>query len=122
MAQRPQRPCRATGCRALHRNAHGYCDAHAHLVKVWTKTPEQSGRGGRPWRRLRDQILERDGYLCQCEGCQRRALPLVAHEVDHIKPISQGGTDDPGNLRAINRDCHRAKSQAEAQRARRPGR
>jgi len=41
-------------------------------------------------------------------------MPLVAHEVDHIIPKAQGGTDDPGNLRAINRDCHRAKTQKEA--------
>lgn len=119
MPMRPQRPCRAPGCRELHRNANGYCDEHAHLAKVWTKPTGQPGRGGRPWRRLREQILARDGYLCQCEDCQRRPLPLVAHEVDHIKPISQGGTDDPSNLRAINRGCHKAKSQAEAMRGRR---
>ncbi len=122
MARRPQRPCRALGCHTLHRNANGYCDAHAHLAKVWAKKPEQSGRGGRPWRRLREQILERDGYLCQCDDCQRRLLPLVAHEVDHIdntRGPSGELNDDPSNLRAINRDCHRAKSQAEAQAGRR---
>ncbi|WP_202109417.1 HNH endonuclease signature motif containing protein [Bordetella sp. 15P40C-2] len=87
------------------------------------KKAEQSGRGGRPWRRLRDQILERDGYLCQCEDCQRRPLPLVAHEVDHID--NTRGPDgklnnDPSNLRAVNEDCHKRITQAQAQRARRP--
>lgn len=72
------------------------------------------GRGGRPWRRLRERILERDGWLCQCEDCQQRKMPLPAHEVDHIIPLSQGGTDDPSNLRAISRSCHRAKSAREA--------
>lgn len=119
MAQRPQRPCRAVDCRALHRNANGYCDEHGHLAKIWSKKPEQSGRGGRPWRRLREQVLERDGYLCQCDECKRRPLPLVAHEVDHIKPRAEGGTDDPSNLRAINKGCHKTKSQAEALRGRR---
>lgn len=76
------------------------------------------GRGGRPWRRLREQILERDGYLCQCQACEKRSVPLIAHEVDHIKPIAQGGTDDPKNLQAINRDCHKAKTRAEAVRGR----
>lgn len=71
------------------------------------------GRGGRPWRRLRLQTLERDGWLCQCEDCKKRKLPLPAHEVDHIISLSQGGTDDPSNLAAINRDCHRRKSQRE---------
>lgn len=76
------------------------------------------GRGGRPWRRLRDQIMERDGHLCQCPACKKRPVPKVAHEVDHIKPVAFGGTDDPGNLQAINRDCHKAKTQAEALRGR----
>src|SRR5690606_33446288 len=76
------------------------------------------GRGGRPWRRLRAQILERDGYLCQCPDCKKRPIPRVAHEVDHIRPLSQGGTDDPGNLQAMNKHCHALKSQQEAQNAR----
>ncbi|OXR49599.1 MULTISPECIES: HNH endonuclease [unclassified Pusillimonas] len=112
MPQRPQRPCRH--CKALHRNASGYCNEHVGLAKQWRKTPGKSGRGGRPWRRLRDYILARDGYLCQCRDCQKRLVPLVATEVDHIIPESQGGTDDHSNLRAINEDCHRKKTQAEA--------
>lgn len=74
------------------------------------------GRGGRPWRRLRAQVLKRDGFMCQCENCQGRVL--IAHEVDHITPVFEGGTDDLSNLRAINRDCHSVKTQAEAKRAR----
>lgn len=74
------------------------------------------GRGGRPWRRLRDHVMKRDGYMCQCQDCSGRRL--IAHEVDHVVPKAEGGTDDPSNLRAINRDCHKAKSQREARRAR----
>lgn len=68
-----------------------------------------SGRGGRPWRRLREQILERDGGLCQCDDCRRRPLPLVAHEVDHIDNTRGPDgelNDSPENLRAVNKDCH----------------
>jgi hypothetical protein len=57
--------------------------------------------------RLRRQILERDGGTCQmcgsaagedsgCEPGKRCRL-----QVDHIVPISQGGTDDPSNLRSV---------------------
>ena len=57
--------------------------------------------------KLRRQILERDGGTCQvcgsaagedsgCEPGKRCRL-----QVDHIVPISQGGTDDPSNLRAV---------------------
>jgi len=33
-----------------------------------------------------------------------------------VVPVWEGGTDDPSNLQAINRDCHRAKTVAEAAR------
>ncbi|UYB51164.1 HNH endonuclease [Xanthomonas sp. AM6] len=62
-------------------------------------------------------MLKRDGYLCQCEACQSSGrLPLLADEVDHIVPVAEGGTDDMSNLRAINHDCHKVKTQAEARR------
>lgn len=101
----------------------GYCAKHeGDAIRDWVKAPEKSGRGGRPWRALRLQILERDGWLCQCEDCQKRSLPLVAHEVDHIdnqRDAFGRMNDDPSNLRAINRDCHRKKTQAEAAKGRR---
>jgi hypothetical protein len=57
--------------------------------------------------KLRREILQRDGGTCQmcgaaagedsgCEPGRRCRL-----QVDHITPISQGGTDDPSNLRAV---------------------
>lgn len=70
------------------------------------------GRGGRPWRRLRDQVLLRDAYLCQ--PCLRAGVLQAAREVDHIKPISNGGTDDWENLQSICLPCHRAKSLVES--------
>lgn len=75
------------------------------------------GRGGRPWRRIRDRILKRDEYLCQ--ACRREGLLTLAEEVDHIVPEHQGGTDDDSNLEAICKPHHDAKTQAEAHAARR---
>ena len=70
------------------------------------------GRGGRPWRRLRDSVMARDAYLCQpCKALDKLTL---ASEVDHIIPVSKGGKDQHDNLQAICDDCHKAKSQAEA--------
>ena len=71
------------------------------------------GRTGN-WRTLRAKVLERDEYLCRCDACSASSDPLPAHEVDHIVPLSQGGKDNPENLRAINRDCHRIKTAAES--------
>ncbi|WP_085696285.1 HNH endonuclease [Pseudomonas sp. B26(2017)] len=117
MPVRTQRPCRAQGCRQLHRNGNGHCDAHAELAaeksKAWA-TRKGSGRGGRPWRRLRDQILKRDGYLCKCDNCVALGRILEADEVDHIVALAQGGTDLPSNLRAINKHCHKAKTLIES--------
>lgn len=112
MPQRPLKPCRLVSCKSLTRNS-GYCDEHAELGKAWV-TRQGSGRGGRPWRRLRDQVLRRDQYICRCEVCAASKRIREATEVDHIIPLSQGGTDVMSNLRAINVDCHREKTQREA--------
>jgi len=82
---------------------------------AWSKESRHARGYGAKWDKLREQILQRDGYLCHCPDCQGgklRALP--AHEVDHIKPKAwfrsgraKGNPDDPSNLRAVNRDCHK---------------
>jgi len=74
------------------------------------------GRGGRPWRRKREAVLKRDGYLCQ--PCNRKGKLSLAKEVDHIVPVAEGGTDEDRNLEAICKPCHHAKTQAEARRGR----
>jgi 5-methylcytosine-specific restriction endonuclease McrA len=80
------------------------------LRKIWSSEGKYRNRKG--WAKKRLFVLERDKYMCQCERCKGRRL--VAHEVDHIKPLSKGGTDDYWNLRAINRNCHLIKSKREA--------
>jgi len=72
---------------------------------------------GSAWMATRERILRRDHGVCQCEECQAAPAPLVAHEVDHRIELADGGSDDDGNLRAINRECHKRKS-AEARKAR----
>jgi 5-methylcytosine-specific restriction protein A len=59
----------------------------------------EHARGGstRRWRRLRENILARDGYRCQLCG---------APAVDHVVRVIDGGSDDPGNLRSLCSDCH----------------
>lgn len=89
-------------------------EARPRLAPNQPSTVYGQGRGGRPWRRKRDEVLKRDRYQCQCDECQEAQFPRVADEVDHIVPLSQGGTDDPSNLRAIHHDCHKAKTQREA--------
>lgn len=115
MPSKPMKPCAAPGCGALVRGSR-YCPDHKHLGKAWvtSKRSERVGIKGRPWRRLREEILQRDSYLCQCEECRVSGSLRVAHEVDHIVPLAQGGSDNASNLRAISKDCHRLKTQRES--------
>lgn len=119
MPPRAKRPCRQPMCPATTQDPKGYCEAHAHLAVGWNKpgraTAEQRGYDAE-WRRIRAVILKRDRYLCQCEDC--KGMRLTATEVDHIVPKSRGGTNEYSNLRAINCDCHAAKTRREAQDAR----
>mgnify|MGYP006345764095 FL=1 len=65
---------------------------------------------GDAWMQLRAQVLARDCGLCQvCKGAGRLTL---AHEVDHVRELADGGTDDMGNLAAICRPCHKVKTGA----------
>lgn len=57
--------------------------------------------------KYKEEIKQRDGYRCQI--CGRGLADGVKLEVDHIKPVSKGGTSDPENLRTLCWDCNRGK-------------
>lgn len=110
------RPCRHTGCANLvaSQAQKGYCDEHAQYRSNWTKHQRglsSAKRGyGYQWRKLREQVLKRDKYLCQCEQCKAEGRIKQANDVDHIIPKAKGGTDSMDNLRAINAVCHQTKT------------
>jgi len=56
--------------------------------------------------KLRMQIFERDNFTCQLCG---RSTPDVKLELDHIKPVAEGGTDNPENLRTTCYACNRGR-------------
>lgn len=62
-------------------------------------------------RRLRFEILRRDGHTCRY--CGARA-PEVALTVDHVKPTALGGTDVPENLVTACADCNSGKASVPA--------
>ena len=114
MPKLPPKPCTHPGCKA-YAVKRGRCADHQPVG--WKGKGTGSSRGyGWAWGRLRDKILERDGYVCQdrraCNGLTR------ATDVDHILPKAQGGTDSPDNLRAICPACHKEKTRLEALRGR----
>lgn len=53
--------------------------------------------------RVAPRIFERDGHRCQECGATEEIT------VDHIVPISAGGTDDDGNLQTLCRSCNSRK-------------
>ncbi|WP_083264625.1 HNH endonuclease [Pseudohongiella acticola] len=116
MPSKPPRPCRSPMCGGLTIKPHGYCDKHEHLHKPWSTGSAGKGRGGRPWRRKRDRILQRDKGLCQ--PCRRTGRVSPASQVDHIIELASGGTDADSNLESICSTCHKAKTAAAASAAR----
>ena len=96
----------------------GYCDKHQDERTGWkrSKRSQHAGLTGRPWRRLREEVLARDDYVCQ--ECARQGRLTPANEVDHIVNIASGGTDSMANLEAICTPCHKIKTQNESKKAR----
>lgn len=70
--------------------------------------------------KLRAEILERNGFTCQqCGSAAGDHNPYdpnrrVRLHVDHIIPVSQGGTDDRDNLRALCSTCNQGRSNIQA--------
>lgn len=58
-------------------------------------------------RRLRFEILRRDGHTCRYCGAK---APDVALTVDHVIPVALGGTDDPTNLVTACAACNSGKT------------
>jgi hypothetical protein len=56
--------------------------------------------------KLRWDVLKRDKFTCQYCG---QAAPNVKLEIDHIIPLSNGGTSEMGNLITSCYACNRGK-------------
>ena len=81
------------------------------------------GRGGRPWRRKRKAVMERDLYLCQMCRSNNVLTSVDLHGpnagiCDHRIPKCEGGTDDDSNLQTLCKKCSEIKTLQESQRGR----
>lgn len=88
----------------------------------WPTTSRHERGYGTEWSKLRLDILRRDNGLCQCEQCKGGQIRVrIATEVHHIVSKAKAETlgwtkaqtDDPSNLSAINRDCHKRETAKE---------
>lgn len=57
--------------------------------------------------KLKHEIWRRDDFTCQYCG---RGINEVELEIDHILPVSKGGTIAPSNLQTLCFECNRKKS------------
>jgi len=57
----------------------------------------------------RYEVMARDNFSC----CLCGIGPEGKLEVDHIKPLSKGGSDDMNNLQTLCFDCNRGKRDKE---------
>jgi len=55
---------------------------------------------------LRQAIIKRDGLVC---GICGNEVPADDVHIDHIQPVSRGGTDHPDNLQVAHSRCNIAK-------------
>lgn len=58
-------------------------------------------------KRLRFEIFRRDNHACRYCGTRASDTALT---IDHVIPVTLGGTDDPSNLVAACVDCNSGKS------------
>ena len=90
-----------------------------------TRAERRAVYGSRRWQRLRFEVLQEAGFLCECADCKgelgQPPRTMQAELVHHVKDWKKGRTPeerealafDRGNLLAVNRRCHAAIHAAE---------
>jgi len=62
---------------------------------------------GHRWMAIRRFILSRDPI---CKECLKKDIVTSAVEVDHIVPLSRGGSNEEENLQGLCKPCHSMKT------------
>ena len=63
---------------------------------------------------VKKRVAAAQGWKCAACG----AVLTATYQIDHRQPLWRGGSNEPDNLQALCPNCHAAKTQAEAPRAR----
>ena len=78
---------------------------------TWTTTPKKR----HVTKKQRQATLTRDHHTCQHCGWHDPTAKTL--QIDHIKNLKTGGTNNPNNLQTLCKGCHNHKTQQEAQQA-----
>lgn len=108
---RAPKVCGTDGCSKLTHTSR--CDEHQ-KPSGWSTSPRTASAGRTSttiWKNMRILALQRDGHQCQIRG--PRCI-IAATQVDHVIPVSQGGTDQLPNLQSVCPPCHKQKTAREA--------
>jgi 5-methylcytosine-specific restriction enzyme A len=62
------------------------------------------------WQALRIAVLRAEPY---CRFCLAAGRHVAAGHVDHIRPLSAGGTNARDNLRPLCETCHNRRTRAD---------
>jgi 5-methylcytosine-specific restriction endonuclease McrA len=78
----------------------------------WTPAPNKRLEACEPycgtqaWKRLRAQVVMRDGYQCMARDCSTPYRGIGGRLiVDHVVERRKGGADHPSNLRTLCSNC-----------------
>jgi 5-methylcytosine-specific restriction endonuclease McrA len=99
---RTARICTEPGCAVIVVAEH-WCDVHKRAPWAGSIRNQRNPIG---WAKIRAHVLRRDNNVCQYCGD-------VATEVDHVVPVSRGGSHKTNNLVASCKTCNAKKNIAQ---------
>lgn len=86
------------------------CRVRNRRARNHIKTVRRQSLTVKPSRLSCDEIAERDNFVCHiCSGLVDMSLPRTSGlgaTVDHVIPLSKGGSDEPDNLRLAHWVCN----------------
>lgn len=97
MPTSPPRRCPIPGCTSF-TPPRQLCKEHETEKNAQRRKRETWRDYGSEWQRVRRAALEAQP---QCQRCGKPAT-----DVDHIKPLRDGGTHEASNLRCLCHSCH----------------
>ncbi len=105
MPYKPLKPCAHHGCPVLTKDR--FCPKHAKMAarqyNRYGRNRETRRRYGGPWKKVRAAFLSANPL---CEMCQADGRLTPATLVHHRVRLTNGGTNDWGNLQALCSECH----------------